>query len=107
MRSDDTGKTWAYRLRPRRNGGVFALARVNTTLYALARENLRSPPSGQGLWTDLGLYRTCDDGETWDTLPVRPGTGGGQAITIDGEGRLVIGTLLGSGGAGVWLFAGP
>lgn len=108
MRSDDAGKTWTYQLRPRRDGGIFALARVKATIYAVARENFRPPPSGQGPpWSDLGLYRSCNDGQTWDTLPVPPGIGGGQAITIDGEGRLIIGTLLGSGGAGVWRFSGP
>lgn len=108
LRSDDAGKTWTYRLRPRREGGVFAFARVNATLYAVASENFRLPPSGQGrLWSDLGLYRSCDDGATWDTLPVPSGVGGGLAVTIDGDGRLIIGTGLGSDRAGVWRLSNP
>jgi photosystem II stability/assembly factor-like uncharacterized protein len=98
MRSQDGGASWASSL-ARLPGQVHALVEDQGIIYALANENLRPPPSGTGAAdTDLGLYRTTDAGATWDTLPVPTGVRGAWAGSVDGRGRLLIGT----GGSGVW-----
>ena len=75
---------------------------VGNAVYAATSENFVPPPDGEGSpLTDLRLYRTRDGGETWDTLGVPQGCGGGQALEVS-QGALVIGTQVGSGGAGVW-----
>ena len=103
VRSEDAGRTWAYVLGPRAGGWVYALMLLNGALYAVSSDNFRQSPTMSALTlADLGLYRTRDGGETWDTLPVPEGAGGGQTIALDSEGRLLIGTRLGTRGTGVW-----
>jgi len=98
MRSLDGGASWASSLAGL-PGQVHGLVEREGTVYALSNENLRPPPSGTGpADTDLGLYRTTDAGATWDTLPVPTGVRGAWAGSVDGRGRLLIGT----GGSGVW-----
>jgi hypothetical protein len=109
LRSADGGQSWDYVLRLSASsaaGSVNAIAETSHSLYAVAWENFRAPPDGNGTpLTDLGLYRSRDAGESWDTLAVPTGAGGGVTTTVDPLGRLVIGTRPGSGGSGVWLFA--
>jgi hypothetical protein len=103
MRSDDGGASWRYVLLARNLPIVMGLEYIGQTLYAVSQENTRPPPDGYGPpLTDLGLYRTRDGGETWDTLAVPHGAGGAEALVEDSGGRLLIGTRLGSGGSGVW-----
>jgi hypothetical protein len=109
LRSDDGGASWAYvldplTLDPQAEVSVFGLQLRQEALYALTAENPRPPTdtSHSGLMSDLGLYRTLDGGDTWDTLSVPEGTGGGLTMTLDAQGRLLIGTALGTRGRGVW-----
>lgn len=98
MTSDDGAATWRYALRV---VSPYAFTHAGPVLYAATSENYRVSSGGQGL-TDLGLYRTHDGGQSWDTLTVPTGAGGGRALAVDTQGRLLLGTEVGAGGAGMW-----
>jgi len=98
MRSDDAGSSWRWVLITKQTGLVTGLAYVAETLYAVSEE-VSDDTSHR---TDLGFYRTRDGGETWDTLTIPDGAGGGEALVVDSHGRLLIGTRLGRRGSGVW-----
>jgi photosystem II stability/assembly factor-like uncharacterized protein len=104
LRSDDGGASWAYVLDlPWGALGVDGLLLRQNVLYAVARQNHRlSSETPSSELSDLGLYRTLDGGDTWDTLPVPEGTGGGLTLALDAQGRLLVGTERGTRGSGVW-----
>jgi photosystem II stability/assembly factor-like uncharacterized protein len=103
LRSDDGGTTWTHSLRAaHRDAFVYGLQFVGSTLYAATTENFQAQPEDQSQpITELGLYRSHDGGESWDTLAVPSIVrGGAHSLAADSEGRLLIGTRE----SGVWRF---
>jgi photosystem II stability/assembly factor-like uncharacterized protein len=92
-RSDDAGETWQMVLITPRIGVVGGLTLVGDTLYAASVEweEFDSPV------TMLGLYRSLDQGASWDTLSVPEGALGATDLVVDRHGGLLIPTH-----SGVW-----
>lgn len=100
MRSDDGGNTWSHTLRTASHTGfVHVIKYVRGTVFVVASENLRPASDGSAL-SNLGLYCSSDDGETWETVSVPANVPGGHTLHADSQGRLLIGTR----GGGVWRF---
>lgn len=88
MASPDTGSSWQYVL-PSKSARAFASTPAG--LYVITGD-YGSP--------GLGLYRTRNGGQSWDTLTVPQLDGGGLAMTTAGSSVLLIATDR----VGVWQF---
>ena len=93
--SDDGGARWTSVLHTRNPSFGTELQLLNDVLYAAAFEEIWPTPERPVF--PLGLYRSHDRGLSWDTLQAPAEAQGALSTTVDGKGRLLIGTR-----SGVW-----
>jgi photosystem II stability/assembly factor-like uncharacterized protein len=86
-KSKDNGRTWALRnsgLAPDPRNQPFAwrltLAQDGMLYLVVARRSERGRISDAD---DGALYRSSDGAETWEPMPLPPGTNGPNALTVD------------------------
>jgi photosystem II stability/assembly factor-like uncharacterized protein len=97
MRSDDEGSSWRTVLAAESPIYFTSLLMHGEILYAFSDEQLWRFPQPPG--SRLGIFRSCDDGLSWDTLRMSVEITGASTVAPGGSSAILIGTR----GSGVWM----